>query len=564
MKRKSLLKLVGSVCLTLVSLSLLFAGACNGTEDTTAQQGLQETSKPAGTTTQQETQEPPGTTPPRPNVRTLTCDKLIDLFQKPGVTLTSATLVAATSTVPEHCDVRGTILNNIGFAVELPTFWNGRFYMVGNGGFAGNIEFTAMDTGLKLGYATASTDTGHDSNVSPLASFAYNNRTGEIDYCFRSVHMTAITAKEIIETYYGEPPSYSYLVGCSCGGWQGMMEAQLFPLDFDGIVAGSPTFDYAGHMISGIWNALALSGDGNIPIEKLEILADAVYEKCDGADGLVDGIINNPLDCTFDPSTDLPPDSFTPAQVEALEKIYGGVRNSEGELIFPGQPVGAEVFADGISGWNIGLIDISEPSLQLTFSESFLKYMAFEVDPGPDYDWRTFNFDTDTPRLAYMSSLLNANNPDLSTFKARGGKIIHYHGWADTALNPLMSVNYYEDVLNLMGVEETMDFYRLYMVPGMFHCWFGPGCFSVDWFTPLVSWVEDGIAPEVLIGSHFENGIVTMTRPHCPYPRVPVYIGSGSIDDAVNFGCSGCEKRLSSTIKESLSYKFLFQIRWGV
>jgi len=544
MKRKGFLTSVGGICFTLVLTILLLLGACNGPAgitsttapaNTTTQHEPQESTEPAVTITQQGTQEPTVTIPPNPEVQTLTCDELINIFQKPGVAITSSTLVSANGTIPEHCDVRGTICNSISFAVELPINWNGRFYMVGNGGFAGSISYTAMETGLIMGYATASTDTGHDSNVSPLASFAYNNRTAEIDYCFRAVHLTALVAKEIIETYYGEPPSYSYFIGCSCGGWQGMTEAQLFPMDFDGIVAGAPGFSFTGHLIAGIWNAMALSGQGNIPVEKIRILADAVYKKCDGVDGLVDGIINNPLDCTFDPVTDLPPGSFTPAQVEALKKIYGGPKNSKGELIYPGLSIGSEVFANGLSGWQLWVIASSIPNIQITFSESFMQYLAFEIDPGPDYDWTTFNFDTDPPRMAYMSSILNANNPDLSAFKVRGGKMIHYHGWADTALNPLMSIKYYEDVLDLMGVEATMDFYRLYMVPGMFHCAGGAGCNTVDWFTPLVDWVENGIAPEGLIGSHIEGGKVVRTRPLYPYPAVAVYSGNGSIDDAVNF-----------------------------
>ena len=226
----------------------------------------------------------------------------------------------------------------------------------------------------------------------------------------------------------------------------------------------------------------------------------------------------------------------------ALEKIYGGAKNSEGELIYPGPPVGAEVFASGLSGWAMWMIGTFGPSLQLMLSDSFMKYMAFEVDPGPDSDWTTFNFDTDPSKMVYISSILDATDPDLSEFKAHGGKIIHYHGWADMALNPLMSVNYYEAVLNFTGIEETMDFYRLYMVPGMFHCAGGAGCDNVDWFTPLVSWVEDGIVPEELIGSHIEGGEVVRTRPLYPYPGVAIYTGSGSIDDAANFTCHGCEK----------------------
>ena len=300
------------------------------------------------------------------------CDDFI--FEKSGVTITSVTLVAATDTVPEHCEIIGTIEPEIGFAVDLPTDWNGRFYMAGNGIYAGSISYDAMDVGLSMGYATASTDTGHDTSADPMmgmfdASFAYNNPEAEIDYCYRAVHETAVTAKEIIEAYYGEQPSYSYFVGCSTGGRQGLMEALRYPEDFDGIVAGAPVVDFTGVQMWGIWNAQALLGDGNIPPESLPILAEAVYTKCDGVDGLVDGLINDPRNCTFDPATDLPPGSFTPAQVEALEKIYDGVRNSQGELLYPGAPLGTEVFGVGMmgpgSGWAMWVVGTMGPSLQL-------------------------------------------------------------------------------------------------------------------------------------------------------------------------------------------------------
>jgi feruloyl esterase len=461
-------------------------------------------------------------------------------------------MVAATKTVPEHYDVRGKISSNISFAFELPTDWNGKFYMVGNGVYAGNIEYTAMENGLRQGYATASTDTGHDARLDPLgsigASFAYNNPQAVIDYGYRAVHLTAVTAKEIIGTYYGKQPSYSYFVSCSTGGRQGLMEAQRYPLDFNGIVVGDPVLNFTGIVMWGIWNARALSGADSITADKLKILADAVYAKCDGVDGLVDGLINDPSKCTFDPATDLPSGSFTPAQVEALKKIYGGVRNSKNELLFPGAPIGAEVFAGGMSGWDMWMFGMmGNSSLQQMISEQFLKYMAFETGPDPGYDWTTFNFDTDPPKMAHISSIIDATNPDLSEFKAHGGKIIHYHGWADMALTPFMSVDYYKSVLSFMGVDKTMDFYRLYMVPGMFHCAGGVGCDIVDWFTPLVTWVENGIAPEGLVGSHIEGGKVVRTRPLYPYPEVAVYTGSGSIDDAVNFTCSGCQELPKTT-----------------
>lgn len=230
--------------------------------------------------------------------------------------------------------------------------------------------------------------------------------------------------------------------------------------------------------------------------------------------------------------------------MEALKKIYGGIRNTKGELLFPGQSVGAEIegqqprfmdLGEECSGWYGWIVPSTSPSRYLGFAENFMKYMAFEVD-DPNYDWKTFDFDKDPSKMEFMSTIVNATDPDLSMFRAAGGKMIHYHHWADTGVPPLLSVNYYEKVLEVMG-EETEDFYRLYMVPGAFHASPGVGCGNVDWFTPLINWVEKGIAPEGIIGSRIVDGKVVRTRPLCPYPKVARHKGSGSIDDAVNFTC---------------------------
>ena len=449
--------------------------------------------------------------------------KLISMTNYDFSVLT-AEIVPATDSMPEYCDVRGVIPSEIKFAVKMPTNWNGRFQMVGNGGFAGNISHKQMEAGLIEGYAVASTDTGHDSNLEPLATFAYNNREKEIDFAFRAVHLTAVTAKKIVEAYYGTEPSYSYWAGCSEGGRQALMEAQRFPEDFDGIIVGAPVLNFSGTLISKIWNAKALLSC-TFDKDKLNILANAVYDSCDGEDGLKDGLIENPLTCNFNPENDLllcsgdaeEPECFTRGQIEALKKIYGGTKDSEGNQLFPGQPVGTEALKESPK------------------AESFLKYMAFEKD-DPEYDWQTFNFDTDPQKMAYIHSIVDATDPDLSAFYANGGKIIHYHGWADTSLNPIMSIDYYEKVLGFMG-DQTEDFYRLYMVPGMFHCRGGVGCDEVDWLTPLVNWVEKGNAPEELTGAHSTEGNVDRTRPICPYPKVSKYKGTGDINTAANFIC---------------------------
>lgn len=467
-----------------------------------------------------------------------------------GVKIESASLVAAMAQAPEHCDVRGVILPEAKFAVKLPTNWNNRFYMVGGGGFAGQLSLGQMNPGLQKGYATATTDTGHDAAKEPLGTFAErrtdnpNADRKKIDYAYLAVHNTAVVAKQLIKAYYGSDPKYSYWVGCSTGGRQGLMEAQRYPEDFDGYVIGAPVLKISHEGLRGIWNAQAVStGAGAISYDKLPMLAEAVYKKCDDVDGLKDGLITDPRRCNFDPLKDLPKctndvagrDCFTAAQVQGLQKVYGGVRNSKGKLLYPGQPLGAEIAVNGRSGW-MGSI-AGDGGLGLAFGESTMRFLAFEPQRGKDWSWKQFNFDTDPPQMAAFSKMIDAINPDLTKLKKRGGKIIHYHGWADALVNPQMSVDYYESVLKKMGARQTKELYKLYMIPGMFHCAGGVGCDRADWFTPLVEWVEKGIAPDAVPGARVVNGATVMTRPHCPYPQTAKYKGSGDSNQAENFIC---------------------------
>jgi Tannase and feruloyl esterase len=467
------------------------------------------------------------------------------------VKIESAKLVAALGNLPEHCDVRGVIWPEAKFAVKLPTEWNNRFQMVGGGGWAGVISLAAMDAAVRAGYATTSTDTGHDAQKEPGATFAYpgpNNPHAArkvIDHGYLAVHETALLAKKMIRAYYGNDPQHSYWVGCSTGGRQGLMEAQRYPEDFDGYVIGAPVLFLSGLQMKAIWNQIAVGdGPGEIRTEKLPALADAVYKKCDGIDGLKDGLIENPLKCDFDPAKDLEkcaagkdePNCFTVAQIAGLKKVYDGVRNSAGKLLFPGMPPGGEVFAVGRdgqkrSGWDGSL------SGSFNLGDTFMKYMAFDPSPGANWDYHTYNFDTDPQRMTAVGLRINATIPDLTAVKMRGGKIIHYHGWADPGVTARMSVGYYEAAMKTMGEKETKDFYRFFPVPGMFHCGGGPGCGNADWLTAAVNWVEKGQAPDMIVGAHIEGGKTTRTRPLCPYPEQAKYKGSGSIDAAESFTC---------------------------
>ena len=469
------------------------------------------------------------------------------------LSVVSATLVAASAGVPEHCRVSLMAQPELNMEVNLPSAWNGRLYMFGNGGWAGEPfdsagRVASRAKGLKAGFVTAATDTGHSAALEPGASFAVS-RQKLLDYGFRSLHLTAETAKMLARTYYGAGPSKSYYEGCSQGGRQGLTFAQRFPDDFDGIIAGSPgLYQTATHMARAYW--MQGLNENPFPAAKLALLAAKVYEQCDAKDGLKDGLIDDPRRCQFQPARDLPKcaegndraDCFTPAQISALERIYGDVM-SNGKRFFPGWPVGAEIAAaNGQSGW-IGQ-EIPGPNgagAWTSYGFNFLRYVApwtkaasGEMDAARAF--REFDIDKDPPKAAELRQILDANDPDLSAFRKHGGRLIMYFGWADPQLNPRMGVEYYEQVMETMG-PSTDGFFRLFMVPGMFHCGGGVGTSQFDMTTPLVKWVEQDTAPARIDARRVVQGKVVRTRPLCAYPMTERYKGSGSIDDAANFTC---------------------------
>ena len=460
----------------------------------------------------------------------------------------SAAIIPAAANAPEHCRVAVLVAPEIHIEVNLPAAWNSRLYMFGNGGFAGE-SFEAPNrannraAGLRKGFATAATDTGHSAASEPGATFAANPQKF-VDFGFRSLHMTAVVAKLLIGAYFGHPPSRSYYDGCSLGGRQGLILAQRFPDDFDGILAGAPALDQTGSMLSRAW---WMQGLAEAPLRalKLKLLADRIYEQCDAKDGLKDGLIDDPRKCGFRASRDLPrcaagvdqPDCFTTGQIAGLERIYTDVE-SQGKRFFPGWPVGSEVSGpNGQSGW-IGQVvnGPNGPGTWPRYAETFLRYEAFP-EKDAQLPLSRFDIDKDPPRTNLAAQILNATDTDLRAFENHGGKLLMYFGWADPQLNPLMGVEYYEKVVEKMG-GTTPDFFRLYMVPGMFHCGGGIGTSVFDAATPLLKWVESGTAPDEIPASRVEDRKVVRTRPLCPYPQVARYRGSGSIDDAANFSCA--------------------------
>jgi len=497
-------------------------------------------------------QQPPAAFLPPPAGETIGAPKAScrSLFSLTGfdVTIESAVLVPADGETPEFCRVMGQILPAIRFEVALPTKWNRRFMMTGNGGFAGDSlespqRLLLRSIAMRRGFAAAVTNTGHDNRDEPLATFALD-RQKLLDYAFRSLHVTAEAGKRVTSAYYGGPATRSYFQGCSTGGRQALILAQRFPADFDGIVAGAPVLNFSATMASFACTAQALAA-APVPYAKLTTLADRIYTLCDAKDGLKDGIIDDPRRCNFQPARDLPrceaggdtPQCFTSAQIGTLERIYGDLR-SQGKLVHPGWPVSAEIAgADGRSGWDQWIVrETSERTIAYNFAESFFRYMAFpRKEQG--IDARSFNLERDAPRLEWIHAILDATDPDLTAFRDRKNKMLMYFGWADPSLNGQMGVNYYESVVSAMG-PRTQDFFRLFMQPGVFHCGGGVGAGSFEPLLEVVAWVEQGKAPDRITAARIVNNKTVRTRPLCPYPQTAKYKGSGSIDEAENFVCA--------------------------
>lgn len=480
--------------------------------------------------------------------------------------------------VPAHCEVKGlarpTSDSEINFELwlPLPAAWNGKYMQQGNGGWAGSIPSWTLVTPLTRGYAAAATDDGHVAkSPMPDASFATGHPEKLIDFGHRAVHQTAVQAKAILRTYYDSGTTHAYFNGCSDGGREAMMEAQRYPEDFDGIIAGAPANNWTRHFTGFIWNEVSLGGEGAkvLPASKLKLLQQTSLAACDALDGVKDSLIEDPRICHFDPAVLKcagadGPDCLTAAQVEAVKKIYSGpVSPRTGERIYPGYEPGTEADASGWSAWITGPI-------QAMFGNSFFSGAVYE---NPKWDWKTIDFDRD---LSFANEkvghILNSYNPDLRSFRAHGGKLIQYHGWGDAAIAPRDSIAYYEKVQSFLkqvpdprsdASQPVQSFYRLFMVPGMSHCagGNGPNHFGNDFVADpaaspqdadhdvvlaLDKWVTQGIAPEKIIGTGKIGGDpkdaskgAKMTRPLCAYPKVAHYKGTGDTNDAVNFECVG-------------------------
>jgi feruloyl esterase len=432
--------------------------------------------------------------------------------------------------LPEFCRVAATLTpssdSDIKIEVWLPTAnWNGKFQAVGNGGWAGVISYSAMAEAVHAGYATASTDTGH---TSAGGQFAFGHPEKLIDFAWRSEHEMTVKAKAIVEKFYGSGPRWSYWNGCSTGGRQALKEAQMFPNDFDGIIAGDP----ANRTALAMWIAHAVKDPASyIPPEKYRIIHQAALDTCDAEDGVKDGLISEPTRCAFDPGVLLckgadAPTCLTAPQLKAAKTIYAPAVNPRtGKLLSPPLVPGTEL------GWGD---DASQKP-----NANILDQYRYVVFKDPDWDWKTFDFDRDATRGDLPENLvMNATDPNLQPFFAHGGKLLLYQGWSDPRVPALQTINYYQSVVDRTGGSaKASNNIRLFVAPGMGHCGGGDGPNVFEKVGPLEQWVEHGKAPDQIVASHASAGKVDRTRPLCAYPQVAKYKGTGSIDDSANFLC---------------------------
>jgi feruloyl esterase len=433
--------------------------------------------------------------------------------------------------IPQHCRVTLVLTptrdSHINVELWLPTEnWNGKFLAVGNGGWAGAIQgYGDMQQALRRGYATAATDTGHSAADGPAGMFALGHAEKIVDFAYRALHDMTVKSKRIIDVFYTEPLDYSYYKGCSTGGRQGVMAAQRYPGDYDGIIAGALANRHIHMHTAGAYRSIRLARHPEEAVSqaKAKLVTDAMMKQCDT---LGEGFLNNPRECSFDVATlacgaaQASDSCLTPGELRTVQTFYGGLRNSKGELVFSGQAYGAPM-----------------PTLESSqdgpnpFAFDSIRILGFQ---DASYDWRQFDLDRDLPRVDAAAGFVDAVDPDLRAFEAHGGKLLLYAGWRDTGITPENTVLYYESVREEMGPDQG-DWMRLFLAPGMGHCRGGPGVDTFDTLTALEQWREKDVAPSELEGSNRETG---MERPICAYPASAKYDGSGALEDATNWSCT--------------------------
>ena len=489
------------------------------------------------------------------------CASIASLSLK-DASINSATIVPAAGMIPEYCEVLGSIHNlpqsTILFEISLPTTkWNGKYFVAGGGGYNGVIP--KLTQALTEGYAAAGSDTGHEAGNK---NWALNNLDAQNNYAYLATHVVTLLGKQILRAFYSQHERRSYFVGCSNGGKMALAEVQRYPDDFDAAISGDPVIDRTRLMMQYAWNSQGLAS-APIPPSKIPVIEKATMDACRESGGAIKGLLMTPGRCKFDPKTIIcpsvdGPSCLTAGQAKALQKILQGPVNSAGVRLHPGfVPGHEEDYPAFLTGTGT---DAAKPASTWALADIFMRQFVF----GANFDLvKQFNFEHSPAALVPLAAAQDNANPDLSEFKAHGGKLLLYHGWADHSITPLRTIEYYEDVIETMGkggageqgepnASAVTDFMRLFMVPGMHHCANGPGPnifgganqglppqldAQHDIVMALDHWVEDGVAPEKIIASHLTNGAVDRTLALCPYPQAPVFNGSGDANFAENYHC---------------------------
>ncbi|AOT10401.1 tannase [Pseudoalteromonas luteoviolacea] len=452
--------------------------------------------------------------------------------------LMGAPIPKSQTSLPDHCLVRGYVAPTIRFELRLPSraLWNQKYLLNACMGFCGDVSPYPPMAGIVRHYATMSHDGGHTAYGFD-GKWARNNEQLKIDFAYRANHVVAVAAKAIIEKFYHSQPQYSFITGCSKGGHAGVMAAKRYPNDFDGVIARGPTVNYTDvNLINCMDNALAVLNDRNEPIlssNDIPMIASAVMTACDHKDGVIDGVINDPKLCDFDPQTlacaaGQVSECLSAQQVDAVKALYAPSKNVHGEVIYGGLPYGSE---PEWVGWVTPLLKQLKPFAYYAATE-YLKYIAYPEALDVDYDWRDFSYQDEKDNLQEVSQLIDADDPDLREFKESGGKMIVLHGWADAAIPAYATIDWYENVDAFMQSHdhEVRDFARLFLLPGVIHCGIdGPGNATFDAISALEAWIIGGVAPDSLL-TQKENtqGTVVREQPVYPYPLQAVYDGKGN------------------------------------
>jgi feruloyl esterase len=464
----------------------------------------------------------------------------------PDTAIDAAVVDNGDERTPASCRVTATVTHppaddKVKIFIALPIKgWNGRFQGVGGGGFSGGNP-NALRQPVAAGYAAGATDTGHEGGSGSFALDA-NGRLNWMlirDNAYLGIHEMTVTGKALAEAFYGKPPRYSYFNGCSTGGRQGLMEAQRYPDDYNGILSGAPAINWPKLHVEQLWGHLVMLADKNLVSQcKLDAAVAAAITACDAIDRVKDGVLEDPRRCTFDPKelVGVTPPGCSPistADADVIRKIWEGPRRRDGTFLWYGLPRGAGFALSATGG---------TPPAGRPFGIT-LDWFRYFLTQNPQWDWTTLTYASYEQlwdqSVEQFNGVIGTDNPDLSAFRDRGGKLIAWHGWADPLIYAEGTIDYYGRVLKHMGgAEKTASFIRLFMAPGVGHCAGGAGPPPSGQFDAVVRWVEDGVAPATLDAiSRDASGKAVRSRPLCQYPLVARYKGRGSTDDAANFEC---------------------------